>query len=147
MREPGKSGRHDDVREFRTTAAILGGLLLGGLLLGGCVPAETPAALDAAAGFQSRVTAEDWPAACDALSDEARASLEATAARPCAQALPRLRLASDPVGEAEVWGDNAKVAIGPSALFLSRFTAGWRVTGAGCQPRGEELPYRCAVRG
>jgi hypothetical protein len=135
------------VQRLRATAAILGGLLLGGLLLGGCVPAETSAALDAAASFQTRVTERDWSGACAALSDEARSSLEAAAARPCAQALPRLRLTTEPVGEVEVWGDNAKVAIGSGALFLSRFAAGWRIIGAGCESRGEELPYRCAVRG
>jgi hypothetical protein len=122
-------------------------VIAGGILLGGCVPAEAGAAHDAAADFQTRVAAQDWPGACTLLSDQARSQLESTAARSCGEALSALRLPSGPAGAVEVWGRNAEVRIDADAVFLSRFTTGWRVIAAGCEWRGEDLPYDCAVRG
>ena len=121
--------------------------ITAGILLGGCVPAEAGSAQDAAADFQTRVAAQDWPGACTLLSDRARSQLESTAARSCAEALPALRLPSGPASAVEVWGRNAQVRIDGNAVFLSHFAAGWRVFAAGCEWRGEDLPYDCAVRG
>jgi hypothetical protein len=120
---------------------------LCGALSTGCVPAQTGAALQAADDFQSVVAAENWPAACDHLSEEARSGLELTTARTCADALSVLRLPGDPAREAQVWGRNALVDVGAGAVFLSQFEDGWRVIAAGCTSRGEDLPYECKVRG
>ena len=49
--------------------------------------------------------------------------------------------------EIDVYGRDAMVRWGGSTLFLARFDDGWRVTAAGCAPRGEDLPYDCAVEG
>jgi hypothetical protein len=117
------------------------------MLLAGCAPAETEQVRDAAVDFQTRVAAQDWPAACGLLSDQARGQVESTTARPCAQALAPLRLSGGAVGEVQVWGANASARIPSGTVFLSRFGDGWRVIGAGCTWRGEDRPYDCSVRG
>ena len=137
-----ESGYIFGVRRFGWAA-----MAVVGVLLGGCAPAQVEEVRVAAADFQTRVVARDWPGACALLSDRARNQLESTAARPCVEALPALRLSSGPVGAVEVWGQNASVRVDEGAVFLSRFTTGWRVVAAGCEWRGEDLPYDCAVRG
>jgi hypothetical protein len=117
------------------------------LLLGGCAPAQTGEVRTVATDFQTRIAAHDWPGACGLLSDQVRAQLEATAARPCAQALEQLRLSGAAVVEVQVWGRNARAALPSGTVFLSRFVEGWRVIGAGCTWRGEDQPYACSVRG
>ncbi|WP_404385425.1 hypothetical protein LL946_05100 [Knoellia locipacati] len=47
----------------------------------------------------------------------------------------------------DVFGRDAMVRWVDQTLFLARFDDGWRVTAAGCQPRGKDLPYDCAVEG
>ncbi|MFC7491026.1 MULTISPECIES: hypothetical protein [unclassified Knoellia] len=58
--------------------------------------------------------------------------------------------ASAPDGDAldvEVYGRDAIARSGDKAIFLARFDDGWRVTAAGCTPRGEDLPYDCTIEG
>lgn len=47
----------------------------------------------------------------------------------------------------ETWGRDAMVRWGEQTVFLARFDDGWRVTAAGCESRGEDLPFDCAVEG
>ena len=47
----------------------------------------------------------------------------------------------------ELWGHNAEAMVGENLVFLSRFDSGWRVIAAGCTPRGQGLPYQCAIGG
>lgn len=122
-------------------------LILGGMLLSGCTPAEAGPALGTASEFQTTVAARDWPHACALLSEEARTRLESAAASTCSTALPRLRLPENPAGGIEVWGHSARARVGAGAVFLARYPDGWRIIAAGCESRGEDRPYDCAVRG
>jgi hypothetical protein len=115
--------------------------------LTGC--ASTPAAADArlvARSFADAVRRQDGAAACALLSERARESVESSGGT-CADELPRRELRVGSPGAATVWGDAAQVHAPPETLFLGEYADGWRVTGAGCRPRGEELPYQCAVGG
>ncbi|HEY9289849.1 MAG TPA: hypothetical protein VIP98_01080 [Microlunatus sp.] len=115
------------------------------LLLAGCAPAATTDVQTAARDFQAAVRADDSRAACGMLSEQARSSLELTSARPCAAALTALKLPSGQPGMVEVWGDNAQARLSTGALFLAKYPAGWRISGAGCQ-RQPNQTYDCAVR-
>jgi hypothetical protein len=44
------------------------------------------------------------------------------------------------------WGDEAQARSTADTLFLHDFPDGWRVTGAGCHPRNEQV-YDCTVGG
>jgi len=117
------------------------------LLSAGCTPAAEPQARAAAEAFQAAVAGRDLAAACGLLSDAARDNLESATVTSCAQALARLDLTGGQVGAVSVWGDNAQAKTGAGALFLAEFSAGWKVTGAGCTFRSEDLPYDCDVEG
>ena len=135
-------------RRKRAGRQAIPALLLTLPLVGtaGCAPAGEAAAASASARFQSALQRKDWSAACQLLSAEARGNLESAAALPCPRALPRLDLPTGAVRSLQVWGDNAQVHLDSAALFLAEFSAGWKVTGAGCQPR-PEMPYDCDVEG
>lgn len=140
--EPGRAGYRTRVR-WR----CLGLVTLCALVATGCAPVGADDARRTAADFQDRVDAADWPGACDLMSEHARRGLEGAAARPCAAALAALRLPTDPIGRAQVWGRNAGVQVGSGAVFLSRFNSGWLVIAAGCSPQGKDRPYDCTIGG
>jgi hypothetical protein len=48
--------------------------------------------------------------------------------------------------DAARWGREAQARTGTDTLFLTMTDAGWRVSAAGCSPRGE-APYACTVEG
>jgi hypothetical protein len=93
--------------------------------------------------FAEAVQRQDGAAACALLSPPARERLDG----PCAEVLPRLGLRPGDPETATVWGDAAQVRAAPDTLFLGEYAAGWRVTGAGCRPRGEGVPYDCELGG
>ncbi|WP_457254607.1 hypothetical protein [Pedococcus sp. P5_B7] len=65
----------------------------------------------------------------------------------CAETLPQLVQPNDgPATAVQVYGKDAIVHLGSDTIFLARFTAGWRVTAAGCTPRPGR-PYDCTIRG
>ena len=116
------------------------------MVLSACTPSGETAARAAGDRFQAALRENDSNAACQLLSDEARGNLEPAAGRPCPAALMSLDLPPGSVRSVEVWGDNALVRLEAGVLFLARFQAGWKVTGAGCVPRAE-MPYDCDVEG
>lgn len=67
----------------------------------------------------------------------------------CASAMQEVAPDGDPTSEpeVEVYGREAMVRWDGQTLFLSRFDDGWRVTAAGCESRGDDLPYDCTVEG
>ncbi len=81
---------------------------------------------------------------CALLADEARSSLEAASTSPCQQALAALALPGGAVRTVQVWADGAQARLDSGVLFLARYQEGWRMTGAGCEPRPGE-PYDCPV--
>ena len=128
---------------LRVRQLLVALLMLPGL---GCASAEQPAAMQAGRWFQAAMAAGDTAGACALLSDEARGNLEAASATPCTAALARLTLTGDAPQSIEVWGDNAQIRTESGVVFLARFSTGWKVTAAGCQPRGDS-PYDCQVEG
>ncbi|QES47254.1 hypothetical protein DEJ50_04825 [Streptomyces venezuelae] len=50
------------------------------------------------------------------------------------------------IREAEAYGRQAIVRMAGDTLFLSLFTAGWKVVAAGCTPRPGR-PYDCLIKG
>jgi hypothetical protein len=134
------SGR--SLLDGRAVAAIAVAALVA---TGGCASAATSDVQSAAQRFQTAIRDHQPEVACGMLSDEARSSLQSTSARPCDQALDALHLSGAAPGAIEVWGDNAQVRLPGGALFLAEFSAGWKITGAGCTPRSGR-PYACSVR-
>jgi hypothetical protein len=126
----------------RTRAVTIG---VGALtLLTGCAAASEDDVATAAAAFEA--PGGDAQERCDLLAPATRAALESDAAAPCADALGDLPLPGGDVTSVEVWGGDAQVRIGGDVVFLTRTDAGWRVTAAACEPRGE-APYDCEVEG
>ena len=111
--------------------------------LAACTP--TGNVTSAAQRFADAVRRHDGRAACALLSEGARSSVEVT--RPCAEVLPALDVGVGSPGDASVWGDRAQVRAAPDMLFLVRYGAGWRITGAGCRLRGTDEPYECEIGG
>jgi hypothetical protein len=118
--------------------------MLAVLSLLGCTSGPAPGEAEAvAARFAEAVRQHDGAAACALLSERTRDDLGDS----CATALPRLGLRPGTPRTAEVWGDSAQVRTTSDTVFLGSYAAGWRITGAGCAPRGADLPYDCALGG
>jgi hypothetical protein len=111
--------------------------------LTGCASASTRPAEQAARQFYASLEGRHGEQACALLAPEAAKSLEA-GDQSCATAILQLDLPGGEVRNAEVWGDEARVRLARDTVFLHRFPAGWRVRGAGCEPR-KDLPYDCEV--
>jgi hypothetical protein len=111
--------------------------------LTGCAPATTLPAEQTTRQFYATLEGHRGEQACALLAPEAAKGLE-TGDQTCATAILRLDLPGGEVRGTEVWGDEAQVRLARDTVFLHRFPAGWRVRGAGCEPR-ENLPYDCEV--
>ncbi|XVS66845.1 hypothetical protein ACQPYE_12520 [Actinosynnema sp. CA-299493] len=106
------------------------------LVLGGCGTAADDPVRRAAEEFTAAVSAGDADRACGLLTERAREDVECSS----------LDVAGGTVEAVEVWGDAAQVRTSDGVLFLRELTSGWRVSGAGCESRGER-PYECEVGG
>lgn len=121
------------------------------LLVTGCAgrgSVEEGAAGDAATAFFA-ATSSAPEGACDLLAPATLETLRSDG-EDCADALAEVAPgdaleATEPT--VEVFGRDAMVRWGPATLFLARFDQGWLVTAAGCEPRGDDLPYDCSVEG
>ncbi|MCA2185458.1 hypothetical protein [Nonomuraea cavernae] len=123
---------------MRTALAALALLLAAGCAVDTAAPAR------AAARFHTAVAAHQDEAACAMLTRQAARKLP-DPGETCATALGDLRLGpGGRVTSVEVWGDDAVVRLAGDTVFLHRFTDGWRVRAAGCEPE-RDLPYDCAL--
>jgi hypothetical protein len=113
-------------------------------LLTGCSSAAEPDVSGVATAFEN--PAGDPQTRCDLLAPATLATFEADASAPCADAIADVALSGGDVSSVEVWGGDAQVRLGGDTLFLTETDAGWRVTAAGCESRGE-APYDCEVEG
>jgi hypothetical protein len=123
---------------------VLAGAGALAVLLTGCSSASEPDVARVAAAFED--PAGDPQARCELLAPATLATFEADASARCADALGQAPLPGGQVRAVEVWGGDAQVRLGGDTVFLTETDAGWRVTAAGCEPRGEE-PYDCEVEG
>jgi hypothetical protein len=82
------------------------------------------------------------------LAPETRRELERSVGLPCDHALRHEQVPTDggQVRTVDVYGDQARVVFAGDTVFLASFSAGWRITAAGCVSRGDR-PYDCVVRG
>jgi hypothetical protein len=133
----------------RRSRVIRGRVLLGAggalaLLLTGCSSASEPDVARVATVFED--PAGDPQTRCDLLAPATLVTFESEESAPCADALTQVPLPGGEVTAVEVWGGDAQVRLGDETVFLTETDAGWRVTAAGCEPRGE-APYDCEVEG
>lgn len=134
----------------RTLRSVLCGVLCAWIVLAGCgaVHSREAAAATAAQRFRAAISEDAGRAACDLLAPGTRRELEQARDQPCrravvAEGIPEGHSAA--LGS-DVYGDQARVRFDGDTLFLAGFADGWRVTAAGCTPRGE-LPYDCTIKG
>lgn len=129
--------------------AVAGAATLA-LLLAGCAgrgSAENEPVAETATSFLASVaSAPDQ--GCELLAPATLEEVEADGER-CADVLPDAAGSAPGSGEpqVDVYGRDAMVRWGDQTLFLARFDDGWRVTAAGCEPTGQDLPYDCEVEG
>ena len=127
----------------RGVRKIIGGLAAVALLVptAACGAASAPDAQAAAQHFVAAAAAGSDTEVCALLAPRARDALGPAGCRPVPAALPHA-----PVVSVSAWGDEAQARSTADTLFLHDFPDGWRVTGAGCRPRNEQV-YDCAVGG
>ncbi|TMR92101.1 hypothetical protein [Nonomuraea basaltis] len=105
---------------------------------------DTTSAARAAERFHAALSAHQEGAACGMLTRKTADKLPGPG-QSCADALRELRLGpGGAVTSVSVWGEDAQVRLAGDTLFLHRFSDGWRVRAAGCEPV-RDLPYECAV--
>ncbi|MEU4578804.1 hypothetical protein ACBI99_37855 [Nonomuraea sp. ATR24] len=121
---------------------IVPGVLALALVTGCAIDTAGPAR--AAERFRAALAAQQAEAACAMLARKTAENLP-DRGQSCPEALRELNL-GDPGGvtEVTVWGDTALVRLAGDTLFLQRYTDGWRVKAAGCEPV-PDLPYDCEV--
>lgn len=113
----------------------------------GCAPAAAGDVRATADRFVADVREAHPQAACGLLSARVRDTMLRQHRQPCEQVLPGEGIPGAPVTDVTVWGAEAQARAADDVLFLHEFGEGWRITGAGCQPRGEQQRYVCAVGG
>ncbi|GAA4113279.1 hypothetical protein GCM10022415_08520 [Knoellia locipacati] len=135
----------------RMPARLVALPLAATLLLTGCAgrgSAEDDAVGDTATTFLA-AAASAPQSGCDLLApatlDQLRSDDE-DCGDAVSAAAPKGDIASTPP-TIQVYGRDAMVRWADQTLFLARFDDGWRVTAAGCKPRGEDLPYDCTIEG
>ncbi|MFD8497051.1 hypothetical protein [Amycolatopsis sp. NPDC059657] len=126
---------------IRTIAAVL---LTCAVTACGSPADAAPSAV--ARQFTEAIGSGDPAAACALLAPRAKDALVATTARPCAVGLAALRLPHAPPATPAVWSSEAQAKSADDTVFLHEFSDGWRITGAGCHPRNEQV-YDCLVGG
>jgi hypothetical protein len=105
--------------------------------------AEKDGVRAAAGGLYRDIRNGDGASACGRLVPQAASALE-TGDAQCEEEILQLGLKGGPLSRVEVWSDQARVHAGSDTVFLTRWSTGWRVTGAGCEAR-ENGPYDCEI--
>ena len=88
--------------------------------------------------------------ACAQLSENTVNALESASGRSCAQAITALPLPGRRTARSIVYLDSARADVAGAAqgeaAFLDRTARGWRISAAGCRPKGDG-PYDCQLEG
>jgi len=123
------------------TACLLAGLT-------GCGrAADERDARRAAQELYRAVAAQQGAKACATLTAATAQALEQEEKEPCPKAVTSLDLKGGRAGGAQVWGTGAAVTFADGTLaYLDQTRAGWRVSAAGCEPRGDG-PADCELEG
>jgi hypothetical protein len=122
--------------------------MVSGGVLSGCA-AEGTGAADAAEAFHRDIAGSDMTAACSLLQSKTREdTARSSDAGTCESQLKKAQVPEPgKLLSTEQFGRNAFVEFEHDTVFLAESDGGWRVTGAGCTPNGEEAPYTCEVGG
>ena len=128
---------------------VLGATVIVTAIVSGCVPqqgsSEAGEATSVVVRFRSHAVS-DAEAACALLAPGTVTELE-QATGSCARGVTAAHLSDGGrVRDVEVYGLDAIVRLDDDTVFVARFDDGWRVTAAGCTPRGDG-PYECDIRG
>jgi hypothetical protein len=116
----------------------------GALVLSGCGNVSADEVESVAASF---VEADDPAAQCELLAPGTFASLVKDQASSCEEAIQDVPLGSGELVSVEVWGEEAQAKLADDTLFLTRTSAGWRITAAACTPPAQDEPYDCQLEG
>ena len=127
--------------------AATAALVLLALLADGCGTAgDRRDARTVTQRFVDAVHAKAGARACAALDASAVQALEQQEKSPCPQAVTSLQVSGRRALHAVVYLDEARVDLtggrSGEAVFLGRTSDGWRISAAGCTPKGDE-PYDC----
>lgn len=117
-------------------------------MLGGCgaLADRESAAATVAAGFERALRGGDSTAACAGLAPATRRELERSSGTSCPRAITAQQLTpTTEIRNVDVYGRQARVVFWTDTVFLSQFSAGWKVTAAGCNARTGH-PYDCEIR-
>jgi hypothetical protein len=125
--------------------------LATGLLGAGCGTKNDERSVGAIADrFYSALRAHAGDRACAQLSTNAVDTLESASGRSCAEAITTLKLPGSGTAHSTVYLDSARADIAGAqpgeAAFLDRTALGWRISAAGCTPKGDG-PYDCQLDG
>lgn len=138
---PGIGGPTINLMPTRRVLSVLVALI--GVMGATACAGRTEGAQAAATAFASTVTT-DPAAACGVLAAATRDELESSEEEPCPKALKQLDL-SDPgeLKQLTVNGMQAQAVFRDDTIFLTLEHNQWVVSAAGCEPRPEDLPYKC----
>src|SRR4051794_33466842 len=131
-----------------TMARLLAWGLAAGLAasLAGCGrDADERQARDTAQALYSAVAHKAGERACATLTRPTAEALEQEEKESCPKAITSVDLEGSAARSAQVSGTGAAVTFADGTLaYLDHTSAGWRVSAAGCQPRGE-APADCEL--
>ena len=115
------------------------------LALTGCSSMQRAEVEQVATAFEN--PAADPRTRCDLLAPATLTAFERSESASCVEAIAQVPLGdAGGVESVEIWGGDAQVRLRGDILFLTETRAGWRVTAAACEPRGE-APCECEVEG
>jgi hypothetical protein len=123
---------------------------LGAMALTGCGASERDADVIAATErFHAAIETQDAETACDLLSPDTSSKLEQQEKAPCEETILALELpAGATATSTSIHMTTAAVALAEGgSTFLDEFDDGWKVSAAGCDASGPNLPYECELEG
>jgi hypothetical protein len=107
----------------------------------------TDAAVETVQRFRGELAAGHAGRACALLAPHTVEGVEDGETGSCPDKLARLSLPhSGALTDSRAYGRSAQVLLQDDTVFLTRSGNEWRITAAGCIPRGER-PYDCDVKG
>jgi outer membrane murein-binding lipoprotein Lpp len=123
---------------------VLAAIASASLVLTGCSSTQQPEVEQVATTFGD--PGADARTRCDLLAPATLEAFEQDEEASCAEAIEQVPLDGGEIESVEIWGGDAQVRLSGDTLFLTRTRAGWRVSAAACESRGE-APYECGVEG
>ncbi|WP_458778689.1 hypothetical protein [Arthrobacter sp. D3-16] len=121
-------------------------LLVTAAAVTGCAPDATGAS-STAQNFHKAVRSSDWSTACELLQPDTRQQVAERNGDSCEFGLESLQLpTAGTLLKTEAYGREALVEFDGDVVFMASSGSAWRVTAAGCSPRGDS-PYSCEVGG